>query len=272
MVSEEKKLCDCGAELQRENYVLTSWPAQYPYTCPACGRRYVYRTDGTRYLWSTGCKKEEIDNTGTIEIPQGTVIHIPEGNREFVCPIPEGMEAEIKDGKVIIKRKESEDERIRKFLIELLSSGTWREEYPFSPIDCVAWLEKQKENPKSVNSISPNCSEGAKCEIPSDYPIGFPFDSEVMNVMFDSAHGFKNWKNSQDVKYCSDRLLALIWDLQKEQKPADSEKDWFPVEEEPVDLEKEIKKHTDLFHADIEYPLRLTAIKFYELGRKGGSK
>ncbi len=37
-----------------------------------------------------------------------------------------------------------------------------------------------------------------------------------------------------------------------------------------VDLEKEIRKHTDLFQADIEYPLRLTAIKFYELGRKGG--
>lgn len=39
-----------------------------------------------------------------------------------------------------------------------------------------------------------------------------------------------------------------------------------------VDLEKEIKKHTDLFQADIEYPLRLTAIKFYELGRKEQTK
>lgn len=42
--------------------------------------------------------------------------------------------------------------------------------------------------------------------------------------------------------------------------------------EEPVDLMKEIKKHTDLFLADIEYPLRLTAIKFYELGKQGGDK
>ena len=40
---------------------------------------------------------------------------------------------------------ESEDERIRKFLIDLLSSGTWKKEWPFSPADCVAWLEKQKE-------------------------------------------------------------------------------------------------------------------------------
>ena len=47
--------------------------------------------------------------------------------------------------KIFPELKESEDEKIRKFLIGLLSSGTWRKEYPFSPIDCVAWLEKQKE-------------------------------------------------------------------------------------------------------------------------------
>lgn len=50
--------------------------------------------------------------------------------------------------------KESEDERIRKFLIGLLSSGAWRKEWPFSPIDCVTWLEKQKEQ-KPINVIDP---------------------------------------------------------------------------------------------------------------------
>jgi len=40
---------------------------------------------------------------------------------------------------------ESEDEKIRKFLIGLLSSGTWREDWPFSPVECVAWLEKMKD-------------------------------------------------------------------------------------------------------------------------------
>lgn len=49
--------------------------------------------------------------------------------------------------------RESEDERIRKFLIELLSNGTWREEDPFSPVDCVNWLEKQRE-PKDKGEIS----------------------------------------------------------------------------------------------------------------------
>ena len=40
---------------------------------------------------------------------------------------------------------ESEDEKIRKFLVDLLSHGTWKTDWPFSPVDCVAWLEKQKE-------------------------------------------------------------------------------------------------------------------------------
>ena len=41
---------------------------------------------------------------------------------------------------------ESEDERIRKFLIDILSHGTWRKEWPFGPNEVVAYLEKQKDN------------------------------------------------------------------------------------------------------------------------------
>ena len=40
---------------------------------------------------------------------------------------------------------ESEDERIRRFLIDILSHGTWRKEWPFGPNEVVAYLEKQKE-------------------------------------------------------------------------------------------------------------------------------
>ena len=47
----EKKLCKCGAELVFEGAVMCSYPPQYPYTCPKCGKRYVYRTDGTRWEW-----------------------------------------------------------------------------------------------------------------------------------------------------------------------------------------------------------------------------
>lgn len=59
---------------------------------------------------------------------------------------------------------ESEDKRIRKFLIDILSSGVWRTEWPFSPVDCVAYLEKQKENPQSANSVPSDCASNAKCE------------------------------------------------------------------------------------------------------------
>ena len=44
-------ICKCGAELQYEGSVMTTIPPQYPYTCPKCGKRYVYRTDGTRWEW-----------------------------------------------------------------------------------------------------------------------------------------------------------------------------------------------------------------------------
>ena len=47
----EKKLCKCGAKLVFENVVMTSYPPQYPYTCPKCGKRYIYRVDGTRWEW-----------------------------------------------------------------------------------------------------------------------------------------------------------------------------------------------------------------------------
>lgn len=54
--------------------------------------------------------------------------------------------------------RENEDERIRKFLIDILSSGTWRKEWPFSPVDCVAYLEKQKEQENtSASTMIPSC-------------------------------------------------------------------------------------------------------------------
>ena len=66
--------------------------------------------------------------------------------------IPEGMEAEIKDGKVIVREKASEDERIREWMINQLSAvinTTSAKE--FDPtgyemaIKALSWLEKQKE-------------------------------------------------------------------------------------------------------------------------------
>ena len=58
--------------------------------------------------------------------------------------IPEGMEAIIKDGKVIVREKESEEERIRKELINfiLYKAKGVSEEQEHS---WVGYLEKQKE-------------------------------------------------------------------------------------------------------------------------------
>lgn len=81
-----------------------------------------------------------------IEIPFGAKDSELKG-WEYV--IPEGMEAEIKDGKIVVREKESEDERIRKALIKGLNFLTTSERiFTFGDIsieDIVAYLEKQKE-------------------------------------------------------------------------------------------------------------------------------
>lgn len=124
--------------------------------------------------------------------------------------------------------KESEGERIRKALLWHLKADVDFVSNGVTKAECLAWLEKLRENPKSADSISSDCASDAKLEIPSDYPIGFPFDSEVKNTMCDVAQGDRDWKNPEDVKFCSDRLLAIVHDAlekQKEQKPVHTAKE-----------------------------------------------
>ena len=89
------------------------------------------------------------------------IIEIPFGAKdselyEFKYTIPEGYEARIEDGKVIVQKKESEDERIRKFIKEELEfslvsldptiaqeQGKEREK---KLKGAIAWLERQKEH------------------------------------------------------------------------------------------------------------------------------
>ena len=74
----------------------------------------------------------------TIEIPFGAKDSELKG---WEYTIPEDMEAEIKDGKIIVREKESDDERIRKDLITFICQ--------FAPehlkAQYVACLERQKE-------------------------------------------------------------------------------------------------------------------------------
>ena len=65
--------------------------------------------------------------------------------QEWTYTIPKGMKAEIRDGKAIIKKKESEDERIRKAIIESLPKYGYLPQTSIKVEDAIAWLEKQKE-------------------------------------------------------------------------------------------------------------------------------
>ena len=65
--------------------------------------------------------------------------------------IPDGMEAEIKDDKVIVREKESEDERIRKELISLVRMHVTENDTCLvrggktTRKEAIAWIEKQNE-------------------------------------------------------------------------------------------------------------------------------
>ena len=72
--------------------------------------------------------------------------------------IPEGMEAIIKDGKVIVREKESDGDRIRKYLIEELKAAKSVGELKFvipqpTREECISYLEKMKEANKAIEVV-----------------------------------------------------------------------------------------------------------------------
>ena len=88
-----------------------------------------------------------------IEIPFGAFDSELGG---FEYTIPEGYKAEIKDGKVVVRKTESEDEKIRKELIAFLKenheTGRADETWSLSGIErWIAWLEKQGEKGTNGN-------------------------------------------------------------------------------------------------------------------------
>lgn len=72
---------------------------------------------------------------------------------KFEYTIPEGYEARIEDGKVIVRKKESEDERIRKGLLEIFNKAQFGEWGKLKIKDIIAWLEKQKEQKPNIELI-----------------------------------------------------------------------------------------------------------------------
>jgi len=91
--------------------------------------------------------KQKIDltfseKTDDYEIPFGAKDSELKG---WEYTIPDGFEAEIKDGKVIVKEEKVSDEQVRRALIDEIKN--WDENYlePVSKRRVLAWLKKQKE-------------------------------------------------------------------------------------------------------------------------------
>ena len=59
--------------------------------------------------------------------------------------IPEGYEARIEGNKVIFELKESEDERIRTCIRDVIKENDWTHIFGVKKEDCLAYLERQKE-------------------------------------------------------------------------------------------------------------------------------
>jgi len=146
-------------------------------------------------------------------------IEIPFGAKDselyqFTYKIPDGYSAEIKDGKVIVKKKESEDERIRKKCIELISrvipNGDSHSEESKDIVDCLAYLEKQKGQKRSLNfdAISSWLIDHA---------------SKYVNGEFNEFHHCVEYDGTIDVeRLIADLKVAVddgTFDEQKEQKP-----------------------------------------------------
>lgn len=91
-------------------------------------------------------KKETKDAEGFIEIPFGAFDSETIG---WTYTIPEGFTAKIEDGKIIVEKAESEDEKIRKWLIGYITDEIDDNEFTAGGAEkahnAIAWLEKQKE-------------------------------------------------------------------------------------------------------------------------------
>ena len=150
---------------------------------------------------------------------------------------------------------ENEDERIREFLIGILSQGTWRKEWPFSPNEVVAYLERQnhvqsdteKEYVRTIKSLIFNFLRG-KDEVDRDYyqrienwldgrhveqkekkPIEFKND-ELVEIIKGEFEGFRRLLKKKGIDYEPQRsyweAFARLFDSSarkyvKEQKPAE---------------------------------------------------
>ena len=96
---------------------------------------------------------------------------------------------------VVEELEESEDERIRKRVIGYLKQDA--EEYPEREErinKMIAYLEKQKENPKNANSIPADCVSNAKC------PYKIHGEGEFVGDIRDTPAYWRGWDDAMKQK------------------------------------------------------------------------
>ena len=137
---------------------------------------------------------------------------------KFEYTIPEGYEAEIKDGKVIMTKKESEDERI----YNLIYSSIKNEIPVASPRNkelALAYLEKQKENVEKEYVFRPLA--GTDITIAAEQSIRKAKDGEHLVLAFngmytpvskyDSAKGLVDKYNTYLEKHKNQDVKVISW-------------------------------------------------------------
>lgn len=141
-------------------------------------------------------------------------IHAEIVNNEVI-----GFPGQITD--IFPELKESEDDRIRRELITALKDLD-RNRLPVDPypyLEWAKWLEKQKENPKSADSIPSDCTSDAKYEDRSSKYGVSPEDVLVVARACEKleAHGYKELAHAlKNVNLYTEEQKSTRWSEEDE--------------------------------------------------------
>lgn len=143
--------------------------------------------------------------------------------REYT--IPEGMEAVIENGKVILREKESEDERIRRCICFALTDVNEQRFTDFGVTlkDCLAYLKKQKEqkfsiisaeeslgiSPEEYNKIVDECIyDEQKEQKPAEWSDSF--EENIRNLLHDKLTWHSEDGSMSSTVFIDDKTLKDI--------------------------------------------------------------
>jgi hypothetical protein len=107
--------------------------------------------------------------------------------------IPEGQEVRIEGNKVVFIEKESEDERIRKWLFDFIEANGWSAQFSVTKEQVLAYLEKQKAK-EQYDRLAPIYA-----------------DQESFESALDKAWKFYNDSGSSTVDGCEDNAVELAF-------------------------------------------------------------